>query len=178
MNPHEAVQNYLDACQEVLSCIIKHPVIDIRGGYRPGMSHPLLVIDGESGDASVALSGTYPVLLSIRQLYRLEQSGEGGRRRDAWDVRITAYDYALLTTDGVEILTYHWHPLRPELVVYPHLHLSAGAQVRSPILNSKVHIPTGHVCVADVVRFAIVELGVQTFRQHWQAILASANATS
>jgi hypothetical protein len=89
-----------------------------------------------------------------------------------------AYSYRIVTSDDVEVLAYHWHPRGLSPVVHPHLHLSrgsvdvlAGDSSRVDVLIG-LHLPTGQVDLASVVRFLIVEAGVTARREDWADILA------
>ena len=57
--------------------------------------------------------------------------------------RPTGYLYAVEDQNGVEILSYHWHPASPPDT--PHLHLGHGSGVRRAELLSGAHLPTGAV---------------------------------
>lgn len=91
---------------------------------------------------------------------------------------IVAYSYRIVTGDEEEVLAYHWHPRGLSPVVHPHLHLSrhavdalAGDSSKSaPLVD--LHLPTGHVDLAAVVRFLIAEAGVPARRADWADVLA------
>jgi hypothetical protein len=84
------------------------------------------------------------------------------------------YQYRLLDRDERELLVYHWQPgsayLGPD---HPHLHVSASlsAQLsavdRQSIDLNKLHLPTGRVSLASVVRMLIVEFGVAPLGPDW-----------
>jgi len=113
------------------------------------------------------MTGQPSLALDASALYRSEQ-----RTADhTWAVRAAGYRYQLYLAASVELLAYHWHPEDPNPVKSPHLHLSAGAQVGFVAL-ARAHIPTGLVSLADVLRFAIEDLGVRPLRPDWPAILA------
>jgi hypothetical protein len=69
-----------------------------------------------------------------------------------------------------ELLAYHWNPTGPEQKRFPHLHLSAAAEVGNRALT-RAHIPTGEVSLGDVVRLFIEELGVRPRRADWRTVL-------
>ena len=81
-----------------------------------------------------------------------------------------AYRYHLSLRNGPELLPFHWHPEDFNPVKIPHLHLSAGAQVRFLALAG-AHIPTGLVTLQDVLQFAIEDLGVVPLRRDWPEVL-------
>ena len=93
------------------------------------------------------------------------------------EVRILAYYYQILDVQEREILAYHWHPAGASSVTHPHLHLSnripaldLGHNV-PPVSLAEMHLPTGHVTFADVVRLLITEFGVEPRRDDWEATL-------
>ncbi len=89
----------------------------------------------------------------------------------AWIVRTVAYRYQLSMRDGPELIAFHWHPEAGNIITYPHIHLSAGAQLGFAPLT-RAHIPTGVVPLNEVLRFAIQDLAVRPLRSEWAAILS------
>jgi hypothetical protein len=59
-----------------------------------------------------------------------------------------------------EIIAFHWHPDGQSPVTHPNLHISAGAQLGYAQLQN-AHVPTGHINLQDVLRFAITDLGIE-----------------
>lgn len=92
-----------------------------------------------------------------------------------------AYQYRLLEPGGREILAYHWHPEGVSHVTHPHMHLSSRVRpipiepIGLTIALANHHIPTGHVSLGDVVRYLIVEIGIEPRRPDWREVLASAS---
>ncbi len=88
------------------------------------------------------------------------------------------YEYRLLDHDGRELLVYHWQPgdayLGPD---HPHLHVSAtlSAQISAVDQRSidldKLHIATGRVSLAAVIRMLITEFHITPQRPDWFEIL-------
>jgi hypothetical protein len=87
-----------------------------------------------------------------------------------WQVRIVAYQYALLDREGREYLAYHWHPEGSSHVAEPHLHLGPAAQVGVPALAA-AHLPTGPVALTALVHLAIDGLGARPLRADWPVVL-------
>lgn len=91
---------------------------------------------------------------------------------------LTSYLYQILDRDENEILAYHYHPLSRSPVAEPHLHLSN--QVRpidlgrgsAPLPLADLHLTTGPVTLADIVRMLIVEFEVEPLVDNWQALLS------
>jgi hypothetical protein len=98
--------------------------------------------------------------------------------RSYW-VQATSYRYQLLDGEEREILAYHWHPVGLSSITYPHVHLSGrlapldtgrGAE---PVALGGMHLPTGLVTLADIVRLLITEFGVEPRRDDWATVLAA-----
>ncbi len=93
------------------------------------------------------------------------------------DTIVTAYQYALRDHSGRELLAFHWHPDGRSPVAFPHLHVSAALRGTTPsgdpavLPLDKLHIPTGHLSAADVVRLLVAELRVRTLTIDWQVRL-------
>ncbi len=93
-------------------------------------------------------------------------------------VRI-GYAYRLCEHGGREILVYHWHPEGVSPITHPHMHLSTRIRpiplepVGSTYSLAAHHIPTGQITLADVVRYLIVEAGVEPRRGDWAEVLAA-----
>jgi hypothetical protein len=68
--------------------------------------------------------------------------------------------FSLDDANDQEILAFHWHPDSRSSITHPHLHISAGARVGYAPLQ-KAHVPSGHVALQEVLRFAITDLGVE-----------------
>lgn len=93
--------------------------------------------------------------LIARLEYRVEPAADGG---EGFQVQTTNYRYHILDRDGREILAYHWHPEGVSSVTDPHLHLSGRLNPLDtgprdvPIPLGDMHLPTGIVSLAQVVR--------------------------
>jgi hypothetical protein len=82
---------------------------------------------------------------------------EDDRYEGEWKVRMLAYIYRVYIdsrwlAERVEVMGWHWHPLRTPDHVEPHVHV----RVNHPLLGlalRKLHIPTGRVSFEEVVRF-------------------------
>ena len=89
-------------------------------------------------------------------------------RHGLWQVRTVERIYEVADADGGLIVTFHWHPAESERVTWPHLH--AYGQHPSVELH-KLHLPTGPLSIAAVVRFLIEDLSVVPRRPDWQPLL-------
>jgi hypothetical protein len=132
-------------------------------GYTPDLEHSLSPDKGEP----VRLAGDNNLYISTILRYCVVQA-EG--ERGPWKVETTAYYHALETQDAKEIVSFQWHPAQASTFTFPHLHLEAGIGANLGILE-KTHIPTGRIALEDVLRFAILELGVEPQREGWAEIL-------
>jgi hypothetical protein len=105
--------------------------------------------------------------------YTIVETDQTGAR---WSVRGLSYRCELYDAER-EILAYHWHPFARGDVVFPHLHLSAGARVGNSNLT-RAHLPTGSVLLEDVLRLAIDAFGVQPLREDWSELLVASRVMS
>jgi hypothetical protein len=85
------------------------------------------------------------------------------------------YNYAILNQRFREILSFHWHPEQRSPEHEPHLHVgSAIIDVDAADFGkgfSGMHIPTGKIALAQVVRMLLTEFNVVPNRQDWDATL-------
>jgi hypothetical protein len=129
---------------------------------REAFVHDLLL-----GANPAPLSGAGRVALFVR--YRFVLAADAASRRH-WRVRIIGYFHTLREIDGPELFGYHWHPEGASHETAPHLHLGAALRPgRTDIL--KAHLPTSHVHLPDILRFAIRDLGVRPLRRDWRSVL-------
>lgn len=90
--------------------------------------------------------------------------------------------YQVIDTDETEVIAFHWHPTGVSRVRDPHLHLSSKlrpvpigrAGDEAPLAS--MHVPTGFVPLADVVRFLIDEFGIIPLRDDWHTVLSTRRA--
>ena len=119
--------------------------------------------------------GRRVVLLDIAQQYVVTEV-----ERDVFEVTTISYRYRLLDPAKQEIIAYHWHPEGESPVTYPHLHLTSRVRpielgvAFDPVALAEMHLPTGSIRLADVVRLLIAEFGVAPRRPDWATILAVA----
>jgi len=69
------------------------------------------------------------------------------------------------------LLASHWHPDGRSQVTIPHFHVGGTL---GGIPFAKLYAPTGPITLLDVLRFAIVELGVEPRRGDWREVLDAA----
>lgn len=88
------------------------------------------------------------------------------------------YAFQLLDHHHEELLVYHWQP-GPDFEGpdHPHLHVSAALNAQVDAVSrrefglDKLHLPTGQVPLAAIVRMLITEFGIAPLRHDWQDIL-------
>jgi hypothetical protein len=112
-----------------------------------------------------------PVHLYVLIGYRIITSSSSQRR-----VVTVSYQYVISDQQQRELLAFHWHPEGISVERDPHVHIgpgivNAGAGDLGKVF-SNIHIPTGHVPLARVVRMLITEFGVEPNRQDWDAVLS------
>ncbi len=88
----------------------------------------------------------------------------------AWSGRVEGYIYSLRFDEDpvTECFAWHWHPTSRSDT---HLHVNAAHSIGGDL--SRLHVPTGWTALQDVLRFAIIELGVLPLRADWSSILRS-----
>lgn len=92
----------------------------------------------------------------------------------------TRWEYTILDSNEHEILAYHWHPDGLSNVRTPHFHVGSAildTQVHELGRTfSKMHMPTGEITIADVVRALIEEFGVVPIHARWDDVLRECQA--
>lgn len=151
---HAAAGLAIEAEQAALSCVSQSVLVLNRA--RPG--HYGITTGGED---EARTSGGYGVWVFEDYLASSRPAGVLLER--------VAYRYRLVVRER-ELLVFHWNPAGPEGKPFPHLHLSAAAEVGNRALT-RAHIPTGEVTLRDVVRLLIEELGIRPRRNDWRRIL-------
>jgi hypothetical protein len=116
------------------------------------------------------------VLLRVSYGYLIERdAGDASGYR----VENTGYLFRILDPDEHEILAYHWHPVGRSSVTHPHLHLSSRiapislGRGQDDLPLADVHIATGFIDFADVVRMLVEEFGVEPLRDDWRDVLSA-----
>jgi hypothetical protein len=112
-------------------------------------------------DDPVRLASTYGSREAL-QLSVIHQY-EAVRQDRTWRISSRAYYYRVDGPDGVERLSWHWHPAAT--FKRPHLHVAA--------LNRRRHLPTGRVSLEAVLRLLLAEFDVRPQRPDWDAMLAA-----
>lgn len=122
----------------------------------------------------VILKSQPPMAVVITQNIKVVNDGTRSNQR-LWRVELASYTYSLLDRDLLEICTYQWHPEGRSHIKTPHLHIGRGATGNvatfGPRGLHRVHFPTGKIDLADVLRLAIAEFGVEPRREDWEQVL-------
>lgn len=122
----------------------------------------------------VRLGGRLPLALMAGLHFRIEPAAG----YVAPPIRIMSYFYSLCAADGTEALTFQWTPEATEGKTFPHLHVGRAVvsdkTLVMPDRFHKVHVPTGHVTLAAVIRLAIEEFRVKPLARRWREALARA----
>lgn len=141
-------------------------MLDVSGGYHVAEApHALMLAGGEA----VQLRGRNDLSLWVHQNYRVVELEGRGR---SWTVRTVGYVYRLVA-GGRELVAYHWHPRGRSPHTFPHMHLGPAAEIGFTDIG-RAHLPTGRIGLADVLRLAIRDLGVEPRRDDWREVLDEA----
>jgi hypothetical protein len=111
--------------------------------------------------------------ISIRQSFMIGSAFDA--TTDRFVLAVVGYYYSLRDLNEREIVSWHWHPETPHTIPFPHLHLGPAAQVGRAEMH-RAHLPIGIVTVADVVRSASADFGVEPLCDDWAAVLDSTPA--
>jgi len=159
--PTEAFVEFIAPIQQALGLLTAGRLL-LAGnsrGLRVGQPEKVIFNDGDPINLRSSLAGSIFLELTLRvETIHLPHGP------DPYDCRLVGYWYALSTSASREILAFHWTPdMIGNQRSFPHLHV--GTVVSSeggvaPDRFHKLHIPTGHVSVPALVRFAIQEFGV------------------
>ncbi|HET7037205.1 MAG TPA: hypothetical protein VFI42_16080 [Thermomicrobiaceae bacterium] len=168
--PREAVETYRQHLWDVLSCVVQ--------GRLTVVGNPVLSTDEPhaivlNGGNPAPLRGPLKLNFTVAQQYRLTQDVAGPA---PWRAITSAYLYLLQDAQGAELFSFHWNPSGAGAVHRPHLHLGqalAGPSTLGERFLSKLHVPSGYVSLAAVVRFAIEELAVSPLRPDWRNLLSA-----
>ena len=162
--PAEAVNNYIDSIQLVVSCV-SDSVVTVRGGYY--VSDTSHILDLNEGNP-IRIRGSSRLWLAFRQYYRIIESEI---RHAPWTVVVEGYEYNFLDSDQREILAYHWHSMGQSAFISQHLHIGHGAMAAREELHT-AHLPTGYVSLADIIRLLVRDFRATPRRRDWESILS------
>ena len=122
---------------------------------------------------AVPLSGS-PLMIRVSQEFLV-------RREAASDpIEVIGYNYTIEHPNDGELVSFQWHAGGKSPIDFPHVHIGPALSRRDSVVRHgeahKIHVPTGEVSLAGVLRLAITELGVEPRREDWDAILSRSGA--
>lgn len=187
-SPEEAVDAFIAPLRRALACVVRGTAI-ASGAELDEDDAVTLFPEGKNGGDPARLrthGGEGELLFRFAHQYRVVRPpDDAGRGRYLVDTSFYRYD--LLDRDGGEVVVFHWEPEGRSPVRTPHLHVSAALPVVLPQrVNSRVaatktylnkmHLPTGHIQLEDIVELLIREFAVVPLVQDWEAVVAENRA--
>jgi hypothetical protein len=172
--PSAAVDEFVARLRQVAACITDQPLLST--GHRPApQPHFVSFVPLDLPVPLRSRRGGRGAELFVRIDYTVDALAPGS----GYEVRSSAYRYHVLDAHGRELLAYHWHPEGVSPVVSPHVHVSNAAWLlpgppdpsAAPPTLAGIHLPTGPVALADVVRLLIAEFAVVPRRADWETVL-------
>lgn len=155
----EARRALLTPLQRAVSCITD--AVTVRGPAGASATDSFVF-----EQRYVSRRGRYRLELSLLHTFNIQ---ERLQRPDRWTATSDGCFYQLRERNGKKIIAFHWHPGQRGQPDFPHLHMRS--RVSSVVIDRKNHIPTGRISLEAVVRFVIVELGVEPRRDDWARVL-------
>lgn len=118
--------------------------------------------------------GMTNLFLGFNHRYRILRNHQATPER-AYRVETTYSEYAIYDHNQRGLLVYHWHPHGTSKTTIPHFHVGSaildttGHEIGK--IFSRLHLPSGHVTIADVVRALIEEFDVLPIHARWDETL-------
>jgi hypothetical protein len=170
----ESVRAHHAAIKRVLSCVVQtHITTHAPPPAVADVFPDALTLLLQNG-APAGLQGSVPLLLDFSQQFRIVEIDAPRSVR----VEVVSYIYTIMTRDRIELVSYQWHPYGEGATDFPHVHIGPAMSRRDSVVRAgeahKIHLPTGEVSLANVLRLAISELEVEPRRDDWEAILTQA----
>lgn len=160
--PGSAVEKLRLATAAILGCVTDRPVL-ARLDRHPANTLLLTLAPPAIPTPLRRASGSRVLGLLLRRSFVVESSDQ---QPVTYALRLTSYNYQVLDAHNREIIAYHWHPESASPIITPHLHLTSrigeidlGAAGETVALG-EMHLPTGFVTPAAIVRLLIPEFGV------------------
>jgi hypothetical protein len=171
--PRRALDAALDALRLVTSCVSRQPLAAIRHPNDP-QRYSLVFMPLHTPATLRSERSPRTVRVQIRHDCAVARSADSD---DGFAATTVTYDYRVLDREQNELLAYHWHPAGVSSVRHPHIHLSS--QIRPLTLGrddaelplADLHVASGVVPLAHIVRKLIEEFGVEPLRDDWAAVL-------
>lgn len=176
--PAMAFDRFHRPIEKALGCITaQRLLIPQRHTLVPDRPYSIVLAEADP----VPLDGLSSVTLSVSHQFKIVKKVE--LENGPFKATTLRYEYQFATSDGDNLITFHWAPDTNDIAqkTYPHMHIGTSMLSKeTPILPgrfNKAHIPTGRVSIESVVRFAIEELGVRPLKRDWQRALDRSEAT-
>jgi hypothetical protein len=156
---YEAFRQPVQAC---LSCFTRETLI------RQHVGSPGLMTLRLTGGGPIPLGRRSSLKLLIALRCRIVPHGDGYLH-----LQTAAYSYWLFDRAGNELMLFQWDPDGAGHVATPHLHIRALTRLSDAHLPdepsakllmqrlARAHVPTGPITLAQVLRMAIDDLGVE-----------------
>jgi len=164
-----AIETLAKSLQASLYCVTNQPTRLVPSYPDKGEFRLEFVPPGRSANLRRTEGGPhipFRVMISV-------STGSTGLRTSWLKASVVSYLFEI----GDNTISYHWHPTGPSNVTTPHAHVKSAAAptpLSRPI--GELHLPTGVVSPASIIRFLIDELGVEPNRRDWPRVLAEAEA--
>jgi hypothetical protein len=150
----------LSAFQRALSCV-SASVARLGLNDRPTDTWEI-----NPGTAVSVGTGRSGLAVELKQFWAPSKTAAG------WTVDPVGYSYVLFErATSVQTLAYHWHPTGRSHVDTPHLHLGPPLLAAMGVQRS-IHLPSGHIELAEFLEMLIRELEVRPARRDWRRVLA------
>ena len=177
-----ASDDFVDAQRQAISCIARVTVYG--SGTEPSGEQTLSIWSSGQGEPDLLRLKTHrgigEIVISIALNYMIAPAGIR-----AFSIEPTRYQYRVLDIAGRELVVYDWHPTGLSPVITPHLHVPAAGSVvltqrpGSPLTSAKsyigaMHLPTGPISLAEIVRMFITEFRVDPIRDDREQVLRAA----
>lgn len=181
-SPEEAVEAFLDRIRATLGCVTNATAYASHVALGRIQSVTLHAV-GQREPGRIRLSshgGHGELILRFALSFATEQ--HRATERGPFQVATASYHYRILDYREDEIVVYHWHPTGKSPVKTPHLHVGAAdsivlqQRIGSRLATRKTHLgrlhfPTRHILLEDIVELLIREFRVDPLRADWEAVL-------
>jgi hypothetical protein len=162
----EAVGRFLDTLQRAVSTVTRAKILTSEGGHKVvGKEHALTI--SRARPIALRCASGDQLQLSIAVRYEIIRRPDLPRS-ERFKVSTRWYQHHVLSGDGAEMVSFHWHPVTGH---GPHVHLTGLPS--GGLLTSRSHVPSGRVPIEAVLRFLLTELHVRPARGDWPEVLDS-----
>lgn len=157
-----------------MSCVTASQLKAGRDSRQTGAVHNLTFAQAHP----IPISGTDDLCLTVGIEYEIYDTGASGNVR--YRVRTRGYKHQIVTPDLDEVVLFHWHPAAGDdgkpVTLHPHIHIGGRLLDPGATISRRAHVPSGRVCVEDVVLFLIEECRATPRRPDWKTVLDESRA--